>query len=126
MKFVFFFFGIFALLYEIMVLVRVKDANSFFSKIRSDIKTKDFNDLTDTQKTFTVLTVLYSLWVLVGLFSSQWVLFVVYLMISIIPKKTVFVRFVDAIVSVLLLLFILINTFHLHINLFDAIVNYIK
>lgn len=60
----------------------------------------------------------YFIYVFVGIFSSQWLLFLAILLLSLIPKKIVAVRRIDSVLSIIILLFILINKYHLHINLF--------
>lgn len=60
----------------------------------------------------------YFIYVFVGIFSSQWLLFLAILLLSLIPKKIVAVRRIDSVLTIIILLFILINKYHLHINLF--------
>ena len=59
----------------------------------------------------------YFIYVFVGIFSSQWLLFLAILLLSLIPKKTVAVRRIDSVLTIIILLFILINKYHLHINI---------
>lgn len=67
---------------------------------------------------YSAFNVFYLLYVFVGLFTSQWWLFLTIIAMSFIPKKKPLARKIDAIVTMAILLFILINKYHLHINIF--------
>jgi hypothetical protein len=60
----------------------------------------------------------YFIYVFVGIFTSQWWLFLTIIAMSFIPKKKPLARKIDAIVTMAILLFILINKYYLHINIF--------
>lgn len=64
-----------------------------------------------------IFNLFYFSYVFVGLFTSQWWLFLTIIAMSFIPKKKPLARKIDAIVTVAILLFILINKYHLHINI---------
>lgn len=61
----------------------------------------------------------YLIWLFFGLFSSlNWPIFLFLLLESFIPKRIFLLRFADGLISFSLLMFALINAFHLHINIF--------
>jgi hypothetical protein len=65
-------------------------------------------------------------WCLIGLASSQWLLFLALILLSLIATLINKVKsielvwtFIDALLSLVILIFILINKFHLHISMAD-------
>ena len=71
---------------------------------------------------FVLLQLCYFIWAATGLMSSQWIPFLVLILYSFIPKgDNIFIRKADAILSLAILLFIVINKYHLGINLLDYI-----
>lgn len=67
-----------------------------------------------------IFNLFYTCYIFIGLFSSQWILFGLFFALSIwfgqIKRKNVTMRKIDSIISFIILLFILINKYHLHIN----------
>jgi hypothetical protein len=101
-------------MWEIYVIRHPKKVALF----SASLKAKKASELTDTQKGFLFMMLLYYIWIMVGLLSSQWVLFLFFVIISFIPKKHFILRLMDGMVSVAILVFIMINAYHLHIDLF--------
>lgn len=117
MKHIFYLMTIVAIMYEGMVILSPRKTTNFVK----GAKGKKFDDYTDTQKSFGVCSLLYLIWDLVGLLSSQWLVFLFLLLFSFIPKPYPALRFVDAIISLLVLVFMLVNVYHLHIDLFQFV-----
>jgi hypothetical protein len=118
MKHVFYFFAIFAILYEAMVLTSPRK----FVAAKKDIKGKKIDDYTTNQIAYVLFNFFYLAWTMVGLFSTQWMVFVVLLIISTISGLTARFRSpvlysIDALISFSILLFMMINVYHLHIDL---------
>ena len=67
-----------------------------------------------------VFNLFYACYIFIGIFSSQWILFGLFFALSIgfgqIKRRNVTMRKIDSIISFIILLFILINKYHLHIN----------
>ncbi len=78
-------------------------------------------DLTESQSNnrliLGIIAIIYLLLNIIGLFTNQWVLFLILLILSMIPKKYILFRFIDALISFCILILILLNHYHLHINL---------
>ena len=110
----FYLFGILAILWEFAVLT---DTN----KIHYFLGNKEKNKDNDNYTNLSFLMLGYFLWAIVGLFSSQWILFLVLIVLSIIPTKHIVLRWIDSLLSLLILLFILINKFHLHIDILSLL-----
>lgn len=54
----------------------------------------------------------------IGLLSFQWYLFLLIIIMGLIPKgKNIWIRKFDSIASVIILLFIVLNKYHFHINI---------
>lgn len=117
MTHIFYFLGIFALLYEMVVFTDTKRIYA----LSKNIKGSKHENLTKNQKAFTTLIFLYAIWTITGLFSSQWLLFICILFLSLIPGKNVILLKIDAAISFCIVLFITLNKYHLHINLTDWI-----
>ena len=106
--------ALFAILFELMVLRKPDKFRTFVKAVNNN----KHGDMTKNQMTFVLLQVGYFIWGFVGLFTSQWIPFAIIMILSIIPKGNyLFLRRVDAFLTLILLFFILINKFHLHINL---------
>lgn len=55
----------------------------------------------------------------IGLLSFQWYLFLLIIIMGFIPKgKYIWIRKADSLVTIAILLFIVLNKYHFHINLF--------
>lgn len=125
MKHIFYFITIFPLLWEFINITNINRTHLFFKTFRK-MKGKKFDDYSPTQKKISILMMFYIIWVIIGLFSSQWIVFVSILIISIIPKKYIIIRWIDSLVSALLLLFIILNVYHFKIDLFVYLKSFIN
>ena len=56
---------------------------------------------------------LYLIWACIGMFSSQWIIFLALMLMSLFPKTNVLMRKIDATICILILFFLLVNYFHL-------------
>lgn len=115
MKILFYFWIIFAIAYESIVMLNSSKFASFKRQIKSKLEAKE--NLSVRMNTFLTLNFFYAIWVFIGLFSSQWIVFLLILLISQIPKRYAVLYFIDAIITLAALLFILLNAYHLHIDL---------
>ncbi len=89
---------------------------------------KDGNkDYSTNMVLFGVFNLFYTVWCIVGLMSSQWMVFgflLIWGMTIATPfKKFPAFRSADALMSACLLTFALINAFHLHINLWKVFIS---
>lgn len=119
MTHLFYILGVFLILAELLVLNDQKKVYHRLTVARRLKKAKiDFSleRYGIFYALFSVLGLYYFTYCLVGLMSSQWVLFAVLLFISFIPKPKLWLRYLDTIISVMILIFILLNKYHFHIN----------
>lgn len=125
MTHIFYFLLTIPLLYELYIMNNPRKFNNFKTNFINRDKSKK---LTDNQALFVLVTLTYLLLTLLGLFSFQWILFLVILLMSLMPKKYSIIICLDAFITVTILLFIIINKYHLHINITDIVwkkLNYI-
>ena len=120
MKHIFYFFAIAPILWEILNIRETKRFHEFFLKCKK-ISTEDvgFKDWSTNQQAVSLLMLMYFCWTVVGFMTSQWIVFITILFLSYIPKKHIIVRKVDAFITLCLLIFAILNEYHLHINLID-------
>ena len=73
-------------------------------------------------KFIVILDLVYLLWTFGGLFTFQWPVFLFILLLGVIPKRNLALRRADALISLLVLIFIVINAYHLKIDIFQLII----
>lgn len=124
LKFIFYIGMIIPLVCEVSSIFSTRkmiDINLRLKEIGKLPSNERFNSLSkDKELSGTVfMSLFYLIWLFFGLFSSlNWPIFLFLLLASFIPKRIFLLRFADGIISFSLLMFSLINAFHLHINIF--------
>ena len=117
---IFYFLGGLAILWEIMVVTSPIKVTKFIKSYED----RDINGLTKTQKNLSYCMLGYIVWCLIGLVSSQWVIFIFLLFLGMFSKKRAILTFITGLLSFLLLIFMLLNVYHFNIDLFSLIKNY--
>lgn len=69
---------------------------------------------------------LYNIFIIVGILSSQWVFFLILYLTGFIPKKTETAYVMDGIFSLSIIFLIILNRFHLHINLTEYLLSFFQ
>lgn len=118
MKHLFYFLGLFPLIYEMSVIANPKKYFEFKSRIKKGGK---FDNMTTNQKAYSIFSLYYLLFVFVGLFSFNWFAFVCLIAISFVPKINVVIMWIDSLISFVILLFILLNAYHFKIDVFTLL-----
>lgn len=117
----------FPILWEGMCLSSPNKLYAFTQSIKllgkKDVK---FDEWTTDQKTVSILLLGYWVWLFIGLFTFQWPVFLLFLLLGLIPKNFLFVRLIDSAFSLILLFFILINAYHLKIDVWNVIVSFFE
>jgi len=116
----FYSFGIFALVYELCTLWGI--IKSLWLREQSSIKAFIKPRMLWIKMSFGII---YWVWIYIGLFTSQWLLFIAILILSLINKKHPVIRIIDAILSMMVIVIILLNKYYLHLELFDYILVYV-
>lgn len=120
MKHIFYIMAIAPILWELQcILSPIKTS----AQIKS-MKGKKFDEYSPNQKAIIVFMLGYLFWIFVGLLSFQWPLFLLMFALGMIPKKYWVVRLIDSAITVVILMFIIINAYHLNIDVWQLIVNY--
>ena len=92
-------------------------------KLNKEKKGKlSFDEIGASMTLYQSIGIIYLIYCLVGLMSSQWVLFALIILLAFIPKRWLWWRYVDSIVTLLILAFILLNKYHFHIDMFHLII----
>lgn len=118
MKHLFYFLAILPLMFEMMVLSEPTKAKNFSQKLKG-IKA---DEMTSQQQSYTVLCLGYWVWCFVGIFTFQWPLFLLIFALGFIPKTETWMRAIDAFITILILLFILLNAYHFKIDIWHWLI----
>jgi len=102
----------------ITILDTVKVQNIYIN-----IKEKNGKEPTTEEGCVSIFMLSYIIWSFVGLLTFQWPLFLMLIFISLIPKRNIIIRWIDGVITFMLLLFILLNAYHFHINIWHLIIS---
>lgn len=126
MTHVFYILIAFFIFVELIVLFSQKNIHSAvkrFKKLNKEKKGKlTFDEIGASMAFYQSIGIIYLIYCFVGLMSSQWVLFALIILLAFIPKRWLWWRYVDSIVTLLILAFILLNKYHFHIDMFHLII----
>ena len=114
MKHIFYFAAMFPICWEMYGVTNAKKVCDYvkrMSGLPKDEKSKD-----KTYQAYLLMQFFYFAWAMIGLFSSQWFLFLAMFLLAFIPKKIVWLRSVDSLLTLILLMFIVLNAYHFHFN----------
>lgn len=122
MNHIFYLLAIFPMLWEFTVIMSPRKTRE---QVTRCVKTPP-KEKSTTQIAFLLLSFGYIVWCFIGLWSSQWMLFTMLLILGLVYKKNILIRVLDAIISAIIIVFMIINVYHLHIDLFTFILNHGK
>lgn len=126
MTHVFYILITFFIFVELIVLFSQKNIHSAVKRLKKLNKEKkgklSFDEIGASMTLYQSIGIIYLIYCLVGLMSSQWVLFALIIILAFIPKRWLWWRYVDSIVTLLILAFILLNKYHFHIDMFHLII----
>jgi hypothetical protein len=81
---------------------------------REKMKLLKYKEYSSSQQSFVWCQFIYMVLVIVGLFTFQYPAFILLLILSVIPKKWLVMDLIDSVLSASILLFVIINKFHIH------------
>lgn len=126
MTHVFYILIAFFIFVELIVLFSQRNIHSAVKRLKKLDKEKkgklSFDEIGASMTLYQSIGIIYLIYCLVGLMSSQWVLFALIILLAFIPKRWLWWRYVDSIVTLLILAFILLNKYHFHIDMFHLII----
>lgn len=126
MTHVFYILIAFFIFVELIVLFSQKNIHSAVKRLKKLNKEKkgklSFDEIGASMTLYQSIGIIYLIYCLVGLMSSQWVLFALIILLAFIPKRWLWWRYVDSFVTLLILAFILLNKYHFHIDMFHLII----
>lgn len=106
---------VFCIIIEVMQIQDTKECLA----LQNEAKEKKYKQLSNDCQNYIYMSQFYSLLCVVGLFSSQWYGFLLILLVSIIPKRgNIIALKIDSLICLATLCFILINKYHLHLEVF--------
>ncbi len=116
MKHLFYFMAIAPIMWEAMNLSNIKRTHAFCMGMRN-LKGKKYDDYTSSQRAYAVCAMGYIVWNFIGFFTFQWPIFVAFFLFGLIPKTNIYFRWIDSAISICVLFFVVLNTYHLKIDL---------
>lgn len=126
MTHVFYILIAFFIFVELIVLFSQKNIHSAVKRLKKLNKEKkgklSLDEIGASMTLYQSIGIIYLIYCLVGLMSSQWVLFALIILLAFIPKRWLWWRYVDSVVTLLILAFILLNKYHFHIDMFHLII----
>lgn len=126
MKHLFYLLTIVPIIWELLNIIDTKKIHAFCGNMMLKIKSKETNTFTTHETLLSICMLGYLIWVLIGLMSFQWPIFLFLLLMSFISKSnSIIYRWIDSFVTVLILIFIILNAYHFKINIWVWIFNMI-
>jgi len=124
----FYLFAVIFLIHEFFVLSMEKDLFIELEIIRKKSKKEKlkFSEYSDEMKTYLIINIAYILYTFSGLLTSQYPLFLLIILISVIPKRLLILKYIDSFLSIAILMFIVLNNFHFHIDIETLILSQFK
>lgn len=127
MEHIFYFFTFFALMHETNKFVNPKNFQKKMDDLRTKSETNEEYTFEDAFRVFGILG--YVLWSFIGLLTSQWIVFASMFLIGFLTipwgkSPPTYIRKFDAGISILALFFIIINKYHLHIDLLQTVIGF--
>lgn len=112
MSHIFYMFIIAPILWETLVVISPRKVTNFVK----DLKPMSGDSITPRQKTLGNYMLLYLIWNIIGLFTGQWLFFLIILGLGFIPKNNAVLTFMNGFFSLIILIFIILNQYHFHID----------
>ena len=119
MKHVFYFLAILPLCWELATLFAPKKVLSFYKEYVKTPKEKRSN----LQKGYTMFLALYLIWMLVGLLTFQWIIFLLLIKTYYLRNKWLYIGLISRITTPYLILFTIVNAYYLKIDFFELILS---
>lgn len=127
LKIIFYFFSLIAILYEIHAFSRFDKLQGVKKRILDHSK-QPKTLLSTTDNSFIAWMILYFIWTGVGLFTAQWFMFSIVIILSLLSssnwlENSKIWHKMDCVVCIVVYLYIIANAFHLHINTFQKVLS---
>lgn len=120
METIFYLLIAFFLFVEILLLAAAQRVHK--AQLKYGVKYKEWST---NYKLYAYVGTFYFFFCFVGLMSSQWYGFVAIIILALIPKKWLAWRIIDGLLSIAILLFILLNKYHFHIDITSLITKHL-
>lgn len=107
---------------ELLILVNIKTVHSGAKrlyKLRKEKNKVELEDLSPGMIAYQIVGIIYLIYAVIGLMSSQWIMFAVLILLSFVPKKWIIWRYINSFLSIAILVFIILNKYHFHFSLIN-------
>lgn len=124
MKTLFYIFVAFPIIFELISIIHIKRAYNFNKRLKEKKDNKiPLNDWEDKEKGYAVLQMGYTFWVIFGLFTVNWPLFLLILILGALSfmKKNVVLHLIDSLLTLSILLLITLNSHYFNLDVFEYI-----
>ena len=130
MNHLFYFLSIFPIIYNIILLVSPKEFFRRFTILKNYKKPGSIELTPKQKKTYKSAGAIYLfyllmnlVWNFIGLFTGQWIIFIFRVFIGYIPGRFLgwIPLIIKSVVDIAILLFIILNAYHFHINIAEKI-----
>jgi hypothetical protein len=116
--YLFYCIAIFPILWEIVVVTNINKVHSFILSFKS---INDKNKINDKHLVFSLFMYGYLIWIFIGFFTSQWILLSLIFLLGLIPKPNIYFRWLNGLITMFILIFIIINKYHLNLDILKII-----
>jgi len=120
MKYLYYLVAIAPILWKFSFIFNLDNMHAALMRFKN-VRGKSLKAYSDNQKTVSFLLLLYLLWIFIGLFTFNWVSFLVLIFLGFVPNNNKYVVFINSVISVLILFFVVLNAFHFHIDVWNLI-----
>jgi len=120
MEHLFYLFILFPIAWEMVIISAPIRVGTFLKSFRN----RNGENATPKQKTLANYMLGYMVWCILGLITTNWVLFLILLILGLFPKSKTFLLFINGVLSFSVLILIGLNKYQLHIDIFSLLKSY--
>lgn len=109
---------------EIIVFAKQKGVHRALSEHQKKQKESGKVSFEDTEPkvvAYSIVMMMYWILCLIGLMSSQWLGFLIVILLGCIPKRKLWWRYADSALTILVLLFIILNKYHFNVDFINLL-----
>lgn len=118
---IYYLIGIFGILWELYNLYFPRKVAEFLKGIKNKPKEQESSSI---QKAYYYLMSGYMIWILVGMVTSNWFIFLTLFVLGILNlRRSVVGTWLRAFISLVLIFFAILNNYHFHIDVFNLLMS---